>query len=87
MLYGSDCSSEVGLRKERRTSLIPGANEAGVKRGATSVTCRLRESDAANRQDVRAITQLHLKLLGHGPMARQRPLIRLEISPKKGQGV
>lgn len=50
--------------------MIPGANEAGVKRGATSVTCRLRESDAANRQDVRAITQLHLKLLGHGPMAR-----------------
>jgi ribosomal protein S18 acetylase RimI-like enzyme len=31
---------------------------------------RLREIDPACRPDVAAITHLHLKLLGHGPMAR-----------------
>jgi len=30
----------------------------------------IREIDPANRQDVAAITGLHVRLLGHGPMAR-----------------
>ena len=30
----------------------------------------IREIDPANRRDVAAITGLHLRLLGHGPMAR-----------------
>jgi ribosomal protein S18 acetylase RimI-like enzyme len=41
-----------------------------VSRPAGGATWRLREIDAANRRDVVAITDLHLRLLGHGPMAR-----------------
>jgi len=33
-------------------------------------THRWREVEPTNRQDVAAITRLHLQLLGHGPMAR-----------------
>jgi ribosomal protein S18 acetylase RimI-like enzyme len=39
-------------------------------RAASAVVCRLREIDHERRQDARVITDLHLRLLGHGPMAR-----------------
>jgi ribosomal protein S18 acetylase RimI-like enzyme len=39
-------------------------------RPGVAVSCGLREIDAGDRPDVGAITALHLRLLGHGPMAR-----------------
>jgi ribosomal protein S18 acetylase RimI-like enzyme len=45
-----------------------------ARRAEPAVGHRLREIDPANRRDVAAITDLHLSLLGHGPMARLGPL-------------
>src|SRR5262245_38117027 len=50
--------------------LAPAAN---VKTGAglaVAPVYRLREVSQESRGDVRELTRLHMKLLGHGPMAR-----------------